>query len=87
MSGSKITIVDYGVGNLYSLKKAFNFFDVDPIISEDPEVIKNYIKRRKEPIKKVVYSSAITGKLFNTKGAVIEDFKKRMKDQKLLTRN
>ncbi len=45
-------------------------------VSEDPEVIKNYIKKRKEPIKKVVYSSAITGKLFNTKAAVIEDFKK-----------
>ncbi len=45
-------------------------------VSEDPEVIKNYIKKRKEPIKKVVYSSAVTGKLFNSKGAVIEDFKK-----------
>lgn len=45
-------------------------------ISEDPEVIKNYIKKRKDPIKKVVYSSAVTGKLFNTKGAVVEDFKK-----------
>lgn len=45
-------------------------------VSEDPEVIKNYIKKRKDPIKKVVYSSAITGKLFNTKAAVIEDFKK-----------
>ena len=27
-------------------------------------------------MKKVVYSSAITGKLFNSKAAVIEDFKK-----------
>jgi hypothetical protein len=45
-------------------------------VSEDPEVIKNYIKKRKDPIKKVVYSSAITGKLFNTRAAVIDDFKK-----------
>ncbi|MEX0961686.1 MAG: DUF2709 domain-containing protein [Simkaniaceae bacterium] len=45
-------------------------------ISEDPEVMKNYIQKEKEPIKKVVYSSAITGKLFNTKKAVMDDFKK-----------
>lgn len=44
-------------------------------VSEDPEVIKNYIKPRKEPITKIVYSSAVTGKLYNTKEAVIEDFK------------
>ena len=45
-------------------------------VSEDAEVIKNYIKKRKDPVKKVVYSSAITGKLFNSKAAVMEDFKK-----------
>ncbi|GAB4189389.1 MAG: DUF2709 domain-containing protein [Simkaniaceae bacterium] len=45
-------------------------------VSDDPEVIKNYIKEQKEPIKKTVYSSAISGKLFNSKKAVIEDFKK-----------
>lgn len=45
-------------------------------VSEDPEVIKNYITARKASIKKVVYSSAVTGKLFNSKAAVIEDFKK-----------
>lgn len=45
-------------------------------VSEDPEVIKNYITKRKASIKKVVYSSAITGKLFNSKAAVIDDFKK-----------
>lgn len=45
-------------------------------VSEDPKVIKNYISERKSSIKKVVYSSAITGKLFNSKNAVIEDFKK-----------
>ena len=48
-------------------------------VSEDPEVIKNYIdktKSKKEPIKKVVFSSVLSGKLFNSKEAVIEDFKK-----------
>ncbi len=45
-------------------------------VSEDPDVIKNYISARKASIKKVVYSSAITGKLFNSKAAVIDDFKK-----------
>lgn len=45
-------------------------------VSEDPDVIKNYISERKASIKKVVYSSAVTGKLFNSKAAVIEDFKK-----------
>lgn len=49
--------------------KAKRFF-----VSEDPEVIKNYIVRRKEPITKIVYSSAVTGKLFNSKEAVIDDF-------------
>ncbi len=45
-------------------------------VSEDPEVIKNYIGKRKEPITKIVFSSAISGKLFNSKNAVMEDFKK-----------
>ena len=49
--------------------KAKRFF-----VSEDPEVIKNYIVHRKEPITKTVYSSAVTGKLFNSKKAVIDDF-------------
>ena len=45
-------------------------------VSEDPDVIKNYISERKASVKKVVYSSAITGKLFNSRQAVVEDFKK-----------
>lgn len=45
-------------------------------VSEDPAIIKNYISERKASVKKVVYSSAITGKLFNSKQAVIEDFQK-----------
>ena len=43
-------------------------------VSEDPDVIKNYIVKRKEPITKNVYSSAVTGKLFNSKQAVLDDF-------------
>lgn len=31
----KIVIVDYGVGNLQSLKKAFNFLGAEPVITED----------------------------------------------------
>lgn len=50
--------------------KAKRFF-----VSEDPEVIKTYIKQQKAPISKIVYSSAITGKLFNTKQGVIDDLK------------
>lgn len=49
--------------------KAKRFF-----VAEDPEVIKNYIVKSKDPITKIVYSSAVTGKLFNSKQAVIEDF-------------
>ncbi len=49
--------------------KAKRFF-----VSEDPEVIKNYIVKSKDPITKIVYSSAVTGKLFNSKQAVLDDF-------------
>lgn len=47
-------------------------------VSEDQEVIKSYIGKMKikEPIKKVVYSSVLSGKLFNTKESVVKDFKK-----------
>ncbi|NGX45920.1 MAG: hypothetical protein K940chlam2_01100 [Chlamydiae bacterium] len=45
-------------------------------VSEDPEVIRNYITAPKEPVAKTVYSSVITGKLYNSKTSVIEDFKK-----------
>ncbi len=47
-------------------------------VSEDPDVIRNYIpqQRPKEPIVKTVYSSVMSGKLFNTKEAVVKDFKK-----------
>ncbi|MDF2549213.1 MAG: hypothetical protein K0S07_280 [Chlamydiales bacterium] len=45
-------------------------------VSEDPEVIKSYAQkdRPKETVTRVVYSSVISGKLFSSKQAVIEDF-------------
>ncbi len=48
-------------------------------VSEDPEVIKNYIdktKTKKGTTTKVVYSSVLSGKLFNSKESAIEDFRK-----------
>lgn len=53
--------------------KAKRFF-----VSEDPEVIQNYLAKvkPKDPITKIVYSSVLNGKLFNSKAAVIDDFKK-----------
>lgn len=53
--------------------KAKRFF-----VSEDPEVIRSYAAKTKpkEPITKIVYSSVLNGKLFSTKQAVIDDFKK-----------
>lgn len=48
-------------------------------VSEDPEVIKSYLEKSaapKAPMKKVVYSSVLSGKLFNSKAAVVEDFKR-----------
>lgn len=54
-------------------------------VSEDPEVIKNYITPYKKPITKTVFSSAITGKLFNSKDAIIQDFKANyLKEMSLL---
>ncbi len=45
-------------------------------ISEDPHVIQAYANknRPKEPMIKVVFSSALNGKLFHSKEAVVEDF-------------
>ena len=46
-------------------------------ISEDPEIIQNYASknRPKKPMTKVVFSSAINGKLYHSEEAVINDFK------------
>jgi hypothetical protein len=46
-------------------------------VSEDPEVIRNYIAQTKPkaPITKIVYSSVLSGKLFNSKAGAVEDFR------------
>ncbi len=47
-------------------------------VSEDKEVINSYIAKNKPKgsITKVVFSSVLSGKLFNSRAAVIDDFKK-----------
>ena len=45
-------------------------------VSDDKEVISNYIQPRKEPIKKIVFSSVQSGKLYNSKKSAIEEFRK-----------
>lgn len=45
-------------------------------VSDDPEVVQSYLAKEKPktPIKKVVYSSVLSGKLYNSKDSVIRDF-------------
>lgn len=47
-------------------------------VSEDPEMIKTYLNKevRKKPITKTVYSSVLSGKLYNSKESVVKDFRK-----------
>lgn len=45
-------------------------------VSEDSEIIKNYIEKAHEPITKIVFASATTGALFQNKEAIIQEFKK-----------
>ncbi|AAD18797.1 hypothetical protein CpB0684 [Chlamydia pneumoniae TW-183] len=44
------------------------------LVSEDPDVIKEYAVPPKEPIIKTVFASAITGKLFHSLPPLLEDF-------------
>ena len=46
------------------------------LFSDDPELIKSYISDNVKTVKKTVYSSVVSGKLFHNKKAVIADFKK-----------
>ena len=39
MPSSKLTIVDYGMGNIWSVESALQFLDVEVIVSSDPEII------------------------------------------------
>ena len=41
MSKKKITIIDYGMGNIASLKNAFTYLGAEVIVTDDPEKIKN----------------------------------------------
>lgn len=47
-------------------------------VSEDPEVIKSYVGKgkRRDAMTKTVFSSVLSGKLFNTKESLISDFKR-----------
>jgi hypothetical protein len=47
-------------------------------VSEDPEMIRQYMEKTpaKQPVTKVVFSSVLSGKLFNTKESVIADFQR-----------
>lgn len=47
-------------------------------VSEDPEMLQEYMKKTpaKQPVKKVVFSSGLSGKLFHSKEGLIADFKK-----------
>ncbi|MDD5032170.1 MAG: imidazole glycerol phosphate synthase subunit HisH [Patescibacteria group bacterium] len=36
----KIVIIDYGVGNLYSLVRAFKFFGIEAVVTEEVKVLK-----------------------------------------------
>ena len=35
----QIVLIDYGIGNLYSISRAFANFDIDVIITRDPKII------------------------------------------------
>lgn len=47
-------------------------------VSEDPEMLQEYMKKTpaKQPVKRVVFSSVLSGKLFHSKEGLITDFKK-----------
>lgn len=38
-SSLRIAIVDYGVGNLYSLVRAFKYFDIEAVVTEEASVL------------------------------------------------
>ncbi len=45
-------------------------------VSEDPEIIKTYIDQSNVPVVKVVFSSALTGALYQNKETILKEFKK-----------
>ena len=41
MKSKKVTIIDYGLGNLLSLKRAFEFHGISVVITNEHKVINN----------------------------------------------
>jgi glutamine amidotransferase len=39
MSNQKITIIDYGMGNIWSVVNAFRYLGCEPIIANDPDLV------------------------------------------------
>ena len=41
MSKARVTLVDYGIGNIWSVISALKFLDADVTVSSDPKVVKD----------------------------------------------
>ena len=41
MSKARVTLVDYGMGNIWSVISALKFLDADVTVSSDPNVVKD----------------------------------------------
>lgn len=74
---NKVTIIDYGMGNLWSVASAMKFLGANPVVSNDPIEIANSnclvlpgvgsFRRAMETIKAKKYDQAITEALTNSK--------------------
>ena len=74
---NKVTIIDYGMGNLWSVASAIKFLGADPVVSHDPLEIANSnclvlpgvgsFRRAMETIKTNKYDQAIAEALTNSK--------------------
>ncbi len=74
---NKVTIIDYGMGNLWSVASAIKFLGADPVISHDPIEIANSnclvlpgvgsFRRAMETIRANKYDQAIAEALTNSK--------------------
>ena len=74
---NKVTIIDYGMGNLWSVASAMKFLGANPVVSNDPIEIANSnclvlpgvgsFRRAMETIKAKKYDQAIAEALTNSK--------------------
>lgn len=74
---NKVTIIDYGMGNLWSVASAMKFLGANPVVSKDPIEIANSnclvlpgvgsFRRAMETIKAKKYDQAIAEALTNSK--------------------